>query len=62
MTNNDKAMNGWVYSKTVEDHFFSPRNVLLDDEEEKEYDAVGAIGSAACGDVMKVYLKVKDGK
>lgn len=62
MTNEDKAIEGWAYSKTVEDHFFNPRNVLLDDEKEKEYDAIGVIGSPACGDVMKVYLKIQDGK
>lgn len=55
-------IDGWIYSKTVEDHFFNPRNVLLDDEREDEFDAVGVIGSPACGDVMKVWLKIEGNK
>jgi len=58
---NDRT-DGWIYSKVVEDHFFNPRNVLLDDDRESEFDAVGVIGSPACGDVMKVWLKIKNDK
>jgi len=54
--------NEWVYSKTVEDHFFHPRNVMADDLNEKDYDAEGEVGSPACGDLMKVWLKVRGGK
>lgn len=56
----EDRLDGWIYSKTVEDHFFNPRNVLLDDSAEGDFDAVGVIGSPACGDVMKVYLKITD--
>lgn len=63
---NDRLQNdrtdGWIYSKVVEDHFFNPRNVLLDGDRESEFDAVGVIGSPACGDVMKVWLKIKNDK
>lgn len=47
----------WLYSDTVKDHFFNPRNILLDD---KEYvaDGVGIAGSAICGDMMVVWVKV----
>jgi hypothetical protein len=31
----------WVYSDTVKDHFFNPRNLLLTNPEEGEYDAIG---------------------
>ncbi len=49
---------GWVYSKVVKEHFFGPRNLLLEDPKPGEYDAVGQVGSPACGDVMKMWLKV----
>lgn len=58
---NDR-LDGWIYSKIVEDHFFNPRNVLLDETNEDKFDAVGTVGSPACGDVMKVWLKVKNDK
>ena len=38
------------------DHFKNPRNVgEIDDA-----DGVGEVGNASCGDIMKIYLKVKD--
>ncbi|MFA6447730.1 MAG: iron-sulfur cluster assembly scaffold protein [Patescibacteria group bacterium] len=45
------------YSKTVKDHFFHPKNFM---EKEKGYkaDGMGMVGSPACGDVMKVWIKV----
>lgn len=60
--NTEDRLDGWIYSKTVEDHFFNPRNVLLDDEAESHFDTVGVIGSPACGDVMKVWLKVDNNR
>ncbi len=47
----------WLYSETVKDHFFNPRNILFD---EKEYvaDGIGIVGSPACGDMMAVWIKV----
>ena len=47
----------WVYSEIVKDHFFNPRNVLLDDTQYKA-DGVGTSGSPACGDMMTVWIKV----
>jgi NifU-like protein involved in Fe-S cluster formation len=49
--------SAWVYSETVRDHFFKPRNLLLDDAGYNA-DAQGQVGSMACGDVMKVWIKV----
>ena len=49
---------GWVYSEIVKDHFFHPRNLLLEDPKPGEYDAQGQVGSPACGDVMRMWLKV----
>ena len=38
------------------DHFKNPRNVgKIDDA-----DGIGEVGNAKCGDIMKVYIKVKD--
>lgn len=51
----------WFYSDTVKDHFFNPRNVLTENEI-KDADGVGEVGSPACGDVMKMWIKVKDNK
>jgi NifU-like protein involved in Fe-S cluster formation len=47
----------WVYSKTVKEHFFFPRNILLDETDYKA-DGVGTVGSPECGDVMIVWIKV----
>lgn len=44
------------YSEKVMDHFQHPRNVgKMDDA-----DGIGEVGNAKCGDIMKVYLKIKD--
>ena len=45
-----------AYSEKVMDHFQHPRNVgKMDDA-----DGVGEVGNAKCGDIMKMYIKVKD--
>lgn len=46
------------YSEKVIDHFKNPRN----QGSIKDADAVGELGNPACGDVMKIYLKIKDDK
>ena len=48
----------WYYSDIVKEHFFNPRNLMLDEPEEGQYDAVGMVGSPACGDMMKMWLKI----
>lgn len=50
--------NDALYNETVMDHFLNPRN--LGDLESA--DGVGEVGAAACGDIMKISLRVKDGK
>ncbi len=47
----------WAYSEIVKDHFFNPRNLLLD-ETGYDADGRGEVGSMACGDVMIVWIKV----
>lgn len=47
----------WDYSETVKDHYKNPRNVgSIEDA-----DAIGEAGALACGDALKLYLKIKDG-
>ena len=46
------------YSAKVIDHFTNPRNV----GEIKDADGVGEISNPVCGDIMKLYIKVKDGR
>ena len=46
-----------LYSEKVMDHFTNPRNVgTIEDA-----DGVGEVGNAKCGDIMKIFLKIKDG-
>lgn len=51
----------WVYTDTVKDHFMNPRNIWKEDDSFTP-DGVGEVGSLACGDQMRVGIKVKDGK
>ncbi|MDY4889071.1 MAG: iron-sulfur cluster assembly scaffold protein [Sphaerochaetaceae bacterium] len=54
-------MTDWVYTDTVKDHFINPRNIWRK-EDEFEPDGFGEVGSLACGDQMRVGIKVADGK
>jgi len=51
------AGKGWFYTDTVKDHFFHPKNFM---EKEEEYSdaAMGMVGAPACGDAMKIWIKV----
>jgi nitrogen fixation NifU-like protein len=55
-----KTGQEWFYTENVKEHFFNPRNILTTAEEAAKYkaDGVGIVGSPACGDVMKVWIKV----
>ena len=45
-----------LYSEKVMDHFRNPRNVgVIEDA-----NAIGEVGNAKCGDIMKMYLKIED--
>jgi nitrogen fixation NifU-like protein len=44
------------YSKKVMDHFMNPRNVGTIENP----DGYGKVGNPVCGDLMEMYLKVKD--
>ena len=45
------------YSEKVIDHFTNPRNV----GEIENASGVGTVGNAKCGDIMRIYLDIKDG-
>jgi nitrogen fixation NifU-like protein len=47
-----------LYNPTVMDHFMNPRNM----GDLKDADGIGEVGAAACGDIMKISLKIRDGK
>ena len=46
-----------MYSEKVMEHFRNPRNV----GEIEDADGIGEVGNPRCGDIMKMYLKIKDG-
>jgi nitrogen fixation NifU-like protein len=45
------------YSEKVMEHFKNPRNV----GEIENPDGIGHVGNPVCGDIMELYIKVKDG-
>ncbi|BBA70507.1 Fe-S cluster assembly protein NifU [Geobacter sulfurreducens] len=48
----------WDYTEKVREHFLNPRNV----GEIPDADAVGEVGSLACGDALKLYIKLDEAK
>ena len=45
-----------LYSEKVMDHFLHPRNVgIIEDA-----NAIGEVGNAKCGDIMKMHMKIED--
>jgi len=47
-----------MYTEKVMEHFTNPRNV----GEMDDADGIGEVGNPACGDIMKISIKVEDGK
>ena len=45
-----------LYSEKVMDHFTNPRNVGV----LEHANAIGEVGNAKCGDIMKMYLYIED--
>ncbi|MBU3925787.1 iron-sulfur cluster assembly scaffold protein [Patescibacteria group bacterium] len=51
-------VDNWYYSDKVKEHFLNPRNFLVEDPKDGEFDAEGEAGNMACGDIMKVWIKI----
>jgi nitrogen fixation protein NifU and related proteins len=49
-----------AYSKSVLDHYENPRNVGSFDKNDESV-GTGLVGAPACGDVMRLQIKVEDG-
>ena len=45
-----------MYSEKLMEHFSKPHNV----GELEGYNAMGEVGNAHCGDIMRMYLKIED--
>lgn len=56
--NFDEDVGYLIYNEILIDHFLHPRNV----GEIENPDAVAVVGDPACGDFIRVYLKVEEGK
>lgn len=53
----------FLYTDKVKEHFLNPKNFITDQEVKKwneKADGIGEVGSPACGDVMKVWIKVEN--
>ena len=48
----------WDYTDNVREHFLFPKNV----GELKDADAIGEVGSLACGDALKLFLKIENNR
>ena len=51
-----------AYSDKVIDHYENPRNVGTFAKDEADDVGTGLVGAPACGDVMRLQIKVKDGR
>lgn len=46
-----------LYSEKVMEHFRNPQNMgIIEDA-----DGIGEVGNAVCGDIMRIYLRIKNG-
>jgi len=52
----------WAYSQQVKKHFFHPENLVEDAAlfDESKYNGASVVGSPACGDMMKMWIKVEN--
>lgn len=64
-TNTSRNSTGpgqWIYTDIVKEHFLNPRNFLMGDESNYNYDAKGIVGNPICGDQMLMFIKVTEKK
>jgi NifU-like protein len=50
----------WFYSDIVKEHFLNPHNIVKDKKEMKDFDGYGHVGNMKCGDIMEMWIKIKD--
>jgi len=50
--------DNWYYSNKVKEHFFKPKNFAIKEPKENEFDAMGEVGNFACGDIMRMWIKI----
>ena len=55
---NKRSGIDWIYSEKVKEHFLRPKNFLAREPKKGEFDAEGQAGNFACGDIMRVWLKI----
>ncbi len=51
-------VQSWFYSDIVKEHFFNPKNFLMGEPEEGSFNAMGKVGSPACGDELRMWLYI----
>jgi nitrogen fixation NifU-like protein len=59
-TEKELVHNNMAYSEKVVDHYENPRNVGSFSKDDTDI-GTGMVGAPACGDVMKLQIKVVDG-
>jgi len=54
--------NDWFYSEKVKEHFMKPKNFLKNEKDVKDYNGYGKVGNMKCGDMMELWIKIKNEK
>jgi len=57
VSSRDKSKS-WFYTDVVKEHFFNPQNFIKGEVDESQFNAIGKVGSPACGDELRVWLRV----
>ena len=52
----------WFYTEKVREHFLKPQKFLKDKKEVAKFDGYGMVGNVKCGDMMEMWIKIKDDK
>jgi NifU-like protein involved in Fe-S cluster formation len=54
--------NDWFYTPEVKKHFITPQNFLKSESEVKKFSGYGKVGNIKCGDLMEMWILIKDDK
>jgi len=52
----------WFYTKAVKENFMKPKNFYKNEKEIKGFSGYGRVGNVKCGDLMEMWIKIKDDK